>query len=183
MSGAGVLCISYTMDKNTAQTGGTKQDAAARDTDRIMHFFGRPFFLSLTIGIPFCLYKVIFGLSAVREGVAARTFPLEFFGWLVVLWAMTDLVMNLSRAVLDLLHRPARFEYCMIAQAGRAFARPMAFLALDTLVSFTIICVMLWSGWITQLTLGESFIWYFATTLNLISLSLVSLYNEVRMAR
>jgi hypothetical protein len=91
--------------------------------------------------------------------------------------------MNLGRAFLDVLHRQARFEYCIIAQAGRIFHLSLAFLALDTLVSFVIICMMLWSGWITYLTPPELYLWYFATTLNLVSLSLVSLYNETRMAR
>jgi hypothetical protein len=39
---------------------------------------------------------------------------------------------------------------------------------------------MLWSGWIAMLTPVETMFWVAATTLNLISLSLVSLYNEIR---
>ena len=39
---------------------------------------------------------------------------------------------------------------------------------------------MLWSGWITRLSNVEAYLWYGATTLNLISLSAVSLYNEIR---
>ena len=58
--------------------------------------------------------------------------------------------------------------------------RPMVFLAVDTLLSFSIICLMLWSGWIMQLTQPEASLWYAATTLNLISISLVSLYNEAK---
>jgi hypothetical protein len=88
--------------------------------------------------------------------------------------------MNLGRIILDLLHTPAPFEYCTIAQAGRSAGMPMLFLALDTLLSFAIICFMLWSGWIAGLTQCESHLWYGATTANLISLSLVSLYNEYR---
>jgi len=42
---------------------------------------------------------------------------------------------------------------------------------------------MLWSGWIATLTIPESYLWYAATTLNLISLSLVILYNEIRTLR
>ena len=57
---------------------------------------------------------------------------------------------------------------------------PMVFLAIDTLLTFIIICTMLWSGWIATLTTFESYLWYAATTLNLISLSLVVLYNEIR---
>jgi len=37
---------------------------------------------------------------------------------------------------------------------------------------------MLWSGWIVLLSQGEAYLWYAATTMNLISLSVVSIYNE-----
>jgi len=39
---------------------------------------------------------------------------------------------------------------------------------------------MLWSGWIATLSPYELVLWYIATTLNLVSLSVVSLYNEMR---
>ena len=39
-----------------------------RESDRIQKFFGRPFFLSFTIGIPFCIFKLLFGITAVRIG-------------------------------------------------------------------------------------------------------------------
>ncbi len=58
----------------------------------------------------------------------------------------------------------------------------MVFLAIDTLLTFSILCAMLWSGWITRLSLFESYLWYSATTMNLISLSLVGIYNEIRTA-
>jgi hypothetical protein len=139
--------------------------------------FERPFFLSLTIGIPFCAFKLIFGISAVRAGAGGSPF-LPAFGWIVIAWAATDLLMNLGRAGFDLLGRPAPFEYCTIAQIGSILRVPLIFLALDTFLAFVIICMMLWSGWIARLTPAESYIWYAATTANLISLSLVSVYNE-----
>jgi hypothetical protein len=156
-----------------------KSDRTAGQYDRLQNLFRRPFFLSLTIGIPFCFFKLIFGISAARAGDTDFSF-LDAAGWLIIFWAGLDLLMNISRSGLDLVHRQARFEYCSIAQVGRYFRKPMVFLAFDTLLSFTIICFMLWSGWITSLTPTESWLWYAATTLNLISLSLVSLYNEVK---
>ncbi len=56
----------------------------------------------------------------------------------------------------------------------------MIFLGIDTLLTFAIICAMLWTGWIATLSTAEAYLWYGATTMNLISLSLVSLYNEIR---
>jgi hypothetical protein len=60
---------------------------------------------------------------------------------------------------------------------------PLVFLAFDTLLTFGIISAMLWTGWIATLTPVESFLWYAATTMNLISLSLVSLYNEIHRVK
>jgi len=147
-----------------------------RRYDTIQRFFIRPFFLSLTIGIPFCIFKLLFGLTAYRTGV----YWLVMFGGIVIVWACLDLLMNTGRSILDLAGHHAPFEYCTIAQIGRLIHRPLVFLAVDTLLSFIIICLMLWSGWITSLTQNELYLWYGATTLNLISLSLVSLYNEIR---
>ena len=146
-------------------------------SDRIQRLFRRPFFLSTTIGIPFCIFKLILGIVAVRE---SSTPVFTIIGWGIILWAGTDLIMNLGRAVLDIIHRESSFEYCLIAQLGRLFGMPAVFLAIDTLLAFLIICAMLWSGWITRLTVAESYLWYAATTLNLVSLSLVLLYTEIR---
>ena len=155
------------------------ENSGDKEADEIQKFFRRPFFLSFTIGIPFCLFKLLFGVAAIRAGGQDNQI-LAVFGWGIVFWAAADLVMNTGRSVLDLLDRPAPFEYCTIAQAGRIFHKPKVFLAIDTLLTFGIICAMLWSGWIATLTLYESYLWYSATTLNLISLSLVSLYLETR---
>ena len=149
------------------------------NADAIERFFRRPFFLSFTIGIPFCIFKLLFGVAAIRAGEPDDLF-LVAFGWIVIFWAAADLLMNIGRSMLDLIHHHAPFEYCTIAQAGRIFNKPAVFLAIDTLLTFGIICAMLWSGWITTLSPFELYLWYAATTLNLISLSLVSIYHETR---
>jgi hypothetical protein len=150
-----------------------------RPTDPVERFLRRPFFLSLTIGIPFCTFKLLFGLVAVRYG--SFSVPvLAPVGWLIILWAGADLLMNSGRIVYDLSGREAGFEYCTIAELGRLVRRPQFFLAVDTLLTFSILCAMLWSGWISHLDPAETGLWYAATTLNLISLSLVSLYHEIR---
>jgi len=155
------------------------RDRCTEEADRIQRFFVRPFFLSLTIGIPFCIFKLLFGITTVRIGMGTSPL-LVWVGWCVIAWAAADLLMNVGRSLLDIFRRPALFEYCTIAQAGSIVGRPLVFLAVDTLLSFAIICFMLWSGWITELSTGEGYLWYAATTMNLISLSVVSIYNEVR---
>jgi hypothetical protein len=167
--------MSSTISENATSTG-------IKDGDILGRFFQRSFFLSFTIGIPFCVFKLLFGSTAIRVAMPEDLF-LSISGGIVIIWAITDLMMNAGRSALDLLHRPARFEFCIIAQAGLIFHKPRVFLAIDTLLTFGIICSMLWSGWITKLTPLESYLWYGATTMNLISLSLVSVYHEIRMAR
>ena len=166
--------------KNPAPDGDTPCPGIP-PADRIQQFFVRPFFLTLTIGIPFCMYKGIFGIAAIQAGTPQDPL-LAAFGWLVLAWAATDFAMNTLRAAGDLLHIQTPLEYCTLAQIGRFVRRPLVFLAFDTLLSFSIICLMLWSGWISRLSPVESVLWYAATTLNLISISLVSLYNEARRA-
>jgi hypothetical protein len=148
-------------------------------SDIIQQFFSRPLFLSLTIGVPFCIFKLLFGITLIRIG-SDISVPVSVCGGVVTVWALADLILNLGRELFDIMNRPAPFEYCTIAQIGRFFHMPMVFLAIDTLLTFIIICTMLWSGWIASLTTFESYLWYTATTLNLISLSLVVLYNEIR---
>jgi len=169
------------------KTPATTSESASRDrhedkADLIQKLFARPFFLGLTIGIPFCVFKLLCGLTAVRIGADSSPL-LVWAGWVVIAWASLDLMMNISRSLQDILGQPPSFEYCTIAQAGRIVGRPLVFLAFDTFLSFSIICFMLWSGWITELSAFEASLWYAATTLNLISLSLVSIYNEVRRGR
>lgn len=153
-------------------------DNVGSELNALQKAFRRPFFLSFTIGVPFCIFKLLFGLTATRIGAENDIF-LTMFGWIVIFWALADLSINVGRGVLDLLDHPLTFEYCLIAQVGHYLQKPMLFLAIDTLLTFSIVCFMLWSFWIAQLTLFESYLWFFATTLNLISLSLVSVYNEI----
>lgn len=143
------------------------------DSQKIDSAFQSPAFQALTIGVPFCAFKLLFGLMSTRFGLLA-------LGYAVLLWATVDLLMNLTRVVYDLAGRESPIEYCTIAQAGRLFKRPRLFLALDTFLSFSIICIALWSGWIKLLSPLESYIWYAATTLNLISISIVNIWLELK---
>ncbi|MCX6673535.1 MAG: hypothetical protein NTY37_07135 [Methanothrix sp.] len=142
--------------------------------------FSTPTFQALTIGVPFCVFKLLFGMLALRMGDEQASTSLSAFGWLVIAWASADLLMNLARVSFHLAGQAAPMEYCTIAQAGRLFKRPRLFLAIDTLISFSIICFVLWSGWILRLHQEESYLWYAATTLNLISISAVNIWIELR---
>jgi len=140
--------------------------------------FLSPTFQALTIGVPFCIFKMIFGLLSLRQGTLSVF--LSVFAWLIIVWALADLIMNLARVYFHLSGRKTPIEYCAIAQTGRLLERPGLFLAIDTLLSFSIICFVLWSGWIKMLGIQATYFWYAATTLNLISVSLVNIWIELR---
>lgn len=143
-------------------------------------FFSRPIFLSLTIGVPFCLFKILFGLLLIRVAEIHSQEYYTYAGWLLIIWAGVDMLFNLVRAGFDLIGKADKIEFCTLAQAGRYLNASPIFLAIDTLITFTIICLALWSGWIVYLNPVEAMLWYSATTLNLISLSLVSLWTEIK---
>ena len=157
------------------------QSAAGEGSDQNKRsFFTSPFFLSLTVGVPFCIYKVLFGIQFVRaaEIHSQRVFVLA--GCILISWAFVDMLINLIRAGYDLIGKADRIECCSLAEIGRFFSAPDVFLAFDTLITFIIICSALWSGWITYLNPVESKLWSFATTVNLISISMVALISEIR---
>jgi len=155
-----------------------KQPAPEASQNIEPSIFQTPTFQALTIGVPFCIFKLLFGILSIRIGMEQSSFLL-LFGWLVIAWASVDLAMNLARALFHLFGRESPVEYCTIAQAGRIYGRPRLFLAIDTFLSFSIICFVLWSGWIKDLGTVESYLWYAATTLNLISISLVNIWLEL----
>lgn len=142
-------------------------------------FFQTPAFQALTIGIPFCIFKFLFGILNIRAGTDQQ-YPLVLFGWLIIIWASVDLIMNLVVVTFDIAGREPPIEFCTIAQLGRLFGKPKLFLAIDTLIAFSIICFVLWSGWIRLLNTNESYLWIAATTLNLISISIVNILLEWR---
>ena len=83
--------------------------------DRVLRFFRSPFFLSITIGIPFCIYKLIFGSLAIRNGSTGGEMAFVFMGELIIVWATLDLGMNITRAGLDLSGRSNVIEYCPVS--------------------------------------------------------------------
>jgi hypothetical protein len=142
--------------------------------------FLSPTFLSVTIGGPFCVFKYLFGMLTLRQGDLSQDHLLTLFGWIVMARVGVDLVLNVARSLMALLGLDTAIQFCLIAQAGVFFKRPTLFLAFDTLASFVIICFVLWSGWIVQLKPQESYLWYAATTINLISLAVVNVWSEYR---
>ncbi len=116
-----------------------------------------------------------------RAGILNSNYFLLVFGQFVIVWAAIDVLLNVTRIIFNVMGNKPWVEFCLIAQIGSIFERSALFLAIDTLLSFSIICFVLWSGWIKNLDHYESYLWYAATTLNLISISMVNIFSELHL--
>jgi hypothetical protein len=129
----------------------------------------RSIFLVLTIGYPFCVFKALCGRVAFDTGH-------EIIGFALLLWGVIDFVLNTTELVWALLERKRKRFYCLLALFGSLFDKSCVFLEIDTLLAFSIICVVLWSGWITKLAKWELNLWIAATTVNLLSVAIVQIW-------
>ncbi len=130
-------------------------------------------FLSLTIGVPFCVFKFLFGLLAYQNGYV-------LLGIVMLIWSVIDLLMNFVRITKELLQlRKPDIEFCSLAHLGRKIGRAPLLLTIDTFLSFFIICFVLWSGWIKELSVWGAYMWFGATTVNLMGLALMNVCIEV----
>jgi hypothetical protein len=126
-------------------------------------------FLALTIGFPFCIFKVVCGRVAVDSGHA-------IIGYALCLWGVIDFLLNLVRLIQGFSAKEKRVQFCLLAVIGELFNHGTLFLAIDTFLAFSIICVVLWTGWIAKLTELELKLWLTATTVNLLSVGLVQIW-------
>ncbi|WP_051260999.1 hypothetical protein [Desulfovibrio inopinatus] len=140
-------------------------------------FFKTSVFLSLTIGVPFCLFKGLFGYLLVINGFMMA-------GTAFLLWALLDLIMNFLRASLEVLGHPdPPTQFCLFGQIGHYWGRKNLLMSIDTFFSFSIICFVLWSGWVQLLPPWGLVLWLLATTINLMSLAVMNVWLEIMTDR
>jgi hypothetical protein len=125
-------------------------------------------FLALTIGFPFCIFKVLCGRVAFDSGHS-------IIGGLLCLWGAVDFLFNLVRLIQGFMGVKRKIQFCLLAVIGGIFNHAPLFLAIDTLLAFSIICLVLWTGWIQKLTSLELKFWLAATTINLLSVGVVQI--------
>ncbi|MCK5844751.1 MAG: hypothetical protein KAG97_08600 [Victivallales bacterium] len=127
-------------------------------------------FLVLTIGYPFSVFKALCGRVALDSGH-------EIIGSVMLLWGVSDFVLNSIELLLALFRVKRDRVYCVLAWMGSLFGRRRLFLEMDTLLAFSIICLVLWSGWIAKLAPIELNLWLAATTVNLLSVGIVQIWS------
>ena len=91
-------------------------------------------------------------------------------GQLTILWACADAVLNLVALVL-----PERFSYCLLSMIGRKLfgeRQEQILLAVDTLLSFIIVSIMIGVGYITELPQNLVLGWNLAVIGNVVAVGL-----------
>jgi len=130
-------------------------------------------FAIITIGIPFCIYKFLFGVLVIRNHQT-------IMGWLIIIFTLSDIAINLSRFFYILAGRRLPLAPCTLAQIGRIFNLESLFTAIDKVLAFSIICFILWSGWVSLFSPLERIIWLVGTTINFVSLSVIAILTEIQ---
>lgn len=136
----------------------------------------------VTTGLPFCVFKGVVGLLALREGEVALA------GALLAL-AVADSVLNLLNLLALLLRGERRVGICILTTALIALRVPaersVAFrsglgAALDVLLSFVLVAAMVASGRIASLPPLEQALWNVAVVLNVLGAGLARVRQALR---
>lgn len=128
---------------------------------------------ALLTGLPFGVFKI-------AAGWIIATFGTPLVGWTVVLWGILDLLLNL--AVLT----GSGSSYCTLSSLGRALDRrgggrwEERLLALDTFLSFGIVSLMIWLGYIPRLPGGLILAWNLSVVGNVMGVGVERLYHAFR---
>ncbi|MGV8120091.1 MAG: hypothetical protein AB2L14_10070 [Candidatus Xenobiia bacterium LiM19] len=130
-------------------------------------------FAIITIGIPFCIYKFLFGILVIRNHQ-------PILGWLIIIFTLSDIGINLFRFFHILAGRRPPLAPCTLAQIGRIFNLESLFTAVDKVLAFSIICFILWSKWVALFSPLERTIWLAGATINFVSLSVIAIWTEIQ---
>ena len=115
----------------------------------------------LTIGLPFCAFKIVSGL-----------FLNQF--WLTAL-GIIDLGINLTNLVFLLISKRRIFDACLLSFITRLIKKPSQTLkakwqdlgnSVDVLLSFTLVAYMIGGGFIKDLPINYLSIWNISVILN-----------------
>ena len=132
----------------------------------------------MLVGIPFAVFKVVAGWTVIEQ----LNGPLGTF---IFAWGAMDAVLNLLS-----LSVPTSVSYCVLSNVGRTIDRSIAnhrwenlLLAVDTVLSFGIVAVMIWFGLLRDLPPLLTISWNAAVVCNVLGAGLSQLWREIRATR
>ena len=135
-------------------------------------------------GLPFAVFKGLYGFTLMEMGMemgasAADGEPswLHLAGRVVLWWAVADAVLNLLALVF-----PQRVSYCVLSMIGRgigARAENLG-LAVDTLLSFLVVSIMIGAGYIAGLPTSLGWAWNLAVIANVMAVGVERVWLALR---
>lgn len=122
------------------------------------NFFQTPLFLALTVGVPFGIFKLLFGILALRFALENHVAYLGGSG--VSLWSGSslDIIMNLLAAIFDLAGRKSPIDCCTLAEIGSFLGRPggLSGRGYSYLILHRLLCTMVWLDLKLKLHRGQT---------------------------
>lgn len=125
---------------------------------------------ALLTGVPFGIYKL-------GSGYYLWTYTLPWLGCLFMAWGFLDLATNLAAALW-----PRPLPYCFLSALGRYWGQRGENLALavDTLLSFSIVSVMIWYRCFPELGFPLRRLWELATITQVLGVGLMRVISATR---
>ena len=130
------------------------------------------------VGIPFAVFKAAAGWTLMGQ----LNGPIGTF---IFAWGVMDGVLNLLSLTV-----PASVSYCVLSTFGRTIDHAIdkgnwenLLLAADTVLSFAIVAVMIWFGFVSELPSILAVAWNAAVVGNVLGAGLSQLWREIRAAR
>jgi len=119
------------------------------------------------VGLPFCAFKILTGLTLGRAG------------WALIALGVLDLVINVVNLVALLFNRPRVLGVCLIAIL---LGRPREDLgtSIDMLLSFALVALMIGFGWLAVLDPTELAVWNISVILNVLGAGFGRLFLSLR---
>ena len=146
-----------------------------------MHPGGRAFRLLeiVTVGFPFCAFKVLTGLILLTFASGA------VLGWALFAIGAIDLLLNLVAFVFAALGRDNPLPVCssqwIVARAGAGRSRWWRLgLSVDTMFAFTLVAAVIGLGWLARLPRPASAVWSLSVIFNVLGAGVGGLAESVR---
>lgn len=139
----------------------------------------------LTVGLPFCGFKILAGLSLTGSAAAA---PLRLLGVFLIGLGVLDGIINGVNLAGLLVNRRRPMPACSLAFATRPFRKPSSSLAkwhdlgnsLDVLLSFALVALMLAYGRLRSMPPDRLAAWNACVILNVLGAGLGRFGDSVR---
>ncbi|MEZ4365204.1 MAG: hypothetical protein R2939_02815 [Kofleriaceae bacterium] len=132
----------------------------------------------LTVGLPFCAFKLLTGLIALSSSVAAPV------GYVLLGWGAVDLVLNLVNLGALLLRHRRVGAVCLtelaLRRLGRATAHADLGLAVDVFLAFGLVALVVGLGWLRRLGAEAVIVWNLAVVLNVLGAGVGRLVGALR---